>query len=155
MYYVVCAAALTGIVTSLLVGLYGTARIVMGAARDWLLPPVLATIYPRTQTHMTLACKGSRPSESCRAKVPHPTAQAHWGGTAGNAAKRGWEQAPLQLILLPVLCAATLAMLVSFDTLSDLVCLGTVLVLWLVANALLFRRYYPGLPRLRPRPGRD
>jgi APA family basic amino acid/polyamine antiporter len=50
MYYVTCIAALTGILTSLLVGLYGTARIVMVAARDWLLPPFLATIYPRTQT---------------------------------------------------------------------------------------------------------
>lgn len=50
MYYVTCVAALNGTFTALLVGLYGMSRIVMVAARDWLIPPFLATIYPRTQT---------------------------------------------------------------------------------------------------------
>ncbi|GAB4822126.1 hypothetical protein N2152v2_009172 [Parachlorella kessleri] len=106
MYYVVCVTALLGILTACLVGLYGCARIVMVAARDWLLPPFLATINPRTQT-------------------------------------------PLVAQLLIGVVVAILALLVTFDTLSDLVSLGTVLVMWMVGNALLFRRYFPGLPRLR------
>ncbi len=50
MYYVTCLAALSGTVVAMLVGLFGAARLVMTAARDWLIPPFLATIYPRTQT---------------------------------------------------------------------------------------------------------
>ena len=49
----------------------------------------------------------------------------------------------------PLCPAAALALLVTFETLSDLVSLGTVVVMWIVGNALLFRRYFPGLPRLR------
>ncbi|GAB4822125.1 hypothetical protein N2152v2_009171 [Parachlorella kessleri] len=106
MYYIVCVTAILGIMASILVGLYGSSRIVMVAARDWLLPPFLATIYPRTQT-------------------------------------------PLMAHILVGVVVAILALLVPFETLSDLVSLGTVLVMWMVGNALLFRRYFPGLPRLR------
>ncbi len=44
---------------------------------------------------------------------------------------------------------AVIALFVDYDSLSELVSIGTLLVMCLVANALLFRRYYPGLPRLR------
>lgn len=50
MQYVVALSSLFGIVTGLLVGLYIVSRLVMVAARAWLLPPVLARISPRTQT---------------------------------------------------------------------------------------------------------
>jgi hypothetical protein len=50
MQYIVSLAALFGIVTALTVGLFSLSRIVMAASRDWLLPPFLARISPRTQT---------------------------------------------------------------------------------------------------------
>ncbi len=50
MQYVVCIAALFGILTALTVGLFSLSRVVMAASRDWLLPPFLARISPRTQT---------------------------------------------------------------------------------------------------------
>ena len=50
MQYIVSLAALAGIVTALTVGLFSLSRIVMAASRDWLLPPFLARISPRTQT---------------------------------------------------------------------------------------------------------
>ena len=50
MQYIVSLAALMGIVTALTVGLFSVSRIVMVASRDWLLPPFLARISPRTQT---------------------------------------------------------------------------------------------------------
>eukprot|EP00887_Chlorella_sp_A99_P006247 scaffold3.g6247.t1 len=50
MRFVMAVGALLGIVTALLVGLYSVARIAMAAGRDWLLPPFLARISPRTQT---------------------------------------------------------------------------------------------------------
>lgn len=78
----------------------------MVAARDWLIPPALATIYPRTQT-------------------------------------------PVIATITVGVIAAFIALFVSFGTLSDLVSVCNVLVMWLVANALMFRRYYPGVPRLR------
>ncbi|EFN54400.1 hypothetical protein CHLNCDRAFT_36103 [Chlorella variabilis] len=49
-FYIVSLAALSGIVTALTVGLFSLSRIVMAASRDWLLPPFLARISPRTQT---------------------------------------------------------------------------------------------------------
>ncbi|GAB4822127.1 hypothetical protein N2152v2_009173 [Parachlorella kessleri] len=106
MYYVACLAALSGTVGAMLVGLFGAARICMTAARDWLIPPFLATIYARTQT-------------------------------------------PLIATLVIGIVTALVSLLVRYTTLSDLVSLSTLVVMWLVANALLFRRYYPGLPRLR------
>jgi len=50
MQYIVAAATLLGIVGGLAVGLYSVSRLVMVAAREWLLPPVLARVSPRTQT---------------------------------------------------------------------------------------------------------
>ena len=50
MQYIVSLAALLGILTALTVGLFSVSRIVMVASRDWLLPPFLARISPRTQT---------------------------------------------------------------------------------------------------------
>lgn len=50
MQFIVAIAALLGITTSLLVGLYSVARLAMVGARSWLLPPFLARISPRTQT---------------------------------------------------------------------------------------------------------
>jgi amino acid transporter len=50
MQYIVSLAALAGIVTALTVGLFSLSRIVMAASRDWMLPPFLARISPRTQT---------------------------------------------------------------------------------------------------------
>jgi APA family basic amino acid/polyamine antiporter len=50
MQYIISVAALLGVVTALTVGLFSLSRIVMAAARDWLLPPFLARVSPRTQT---------------------------------------------------------------------------------------------------------
>lgn len=50
MQYFVATTALFGITTCLLVGLFSVSRLVMVAAREWLLPPFLAQISPRTQT---------------------------------------------------------------------------------------------------------
>ena len=50
MQYIVSLAALLGILTALTVGLFSVSRIVMAASREWLLPPFLARISPRTQT---------------------------------------------------------------------------------------------------------
>lgn len=47
---IVPLASLFGIITSLLVGLFTAARLVMVAARAWLLPPFLATVSKRTLT---------------------------------------------------------------------------------------------------------
>ena len=44
------ARCATGIATSLITLLFGASRITMVAARDWLLPPLLARVSPRTQT---------------------------------------------------------------------------------------------------------
>lgn len=50
MKYIVSLAALFGITTSLLVGLFSVARLVMVVAREWLVFPFLANISPRTQS---------------------------------------------------------------------------------------------------------
>lgn len=46
----ISVAALLGTVTAITVGLFSISRIAMTASRDWLLPPILARISPRTQT---------------------------------------------------------------------------------------------------------
>ncbi|KDD75750.1 amino acid permease [Helicosporidium sp. ATCC 50920] len=48
--YLVAVAAILGILTALLVGLYSLSRVVMVCARDWMLPPPLANISVRFQT---------------------------------------------------------------------------------------------------------
>ena len=48
--YLVALGALMGIVTALTVGLFSAARLMMVGARDWLLPPLLSRVSPRTQT---------------------------------------------------------------------------------------------------------
>lgn len=100
MRYIVAIAALTGILTSLLVGLYSVARLIMVAARSWLLPPQLALISPRTQT-------------------------------------------PLFAQLTSGFIISIMALFIDFTFLSQLVSFGTLFALWMVVNALLFRRYYP------------
>ncbi|PSC68357.1 cationic amino acid transporter 1-like [Micractinium conductrix] len=50
MQYFVSVALLCGTVTGLTVGLFSASRIIMAAARDWMLPPCLAKISRRTQT---------------------------------------------------------------------------------------------------------
>lgn len=47
---IVSLAALFGEITALLVGLFTAARLVMVAARAWLLPPILARVSRRTLT---------------------------------------------------------------------------------------------------------
>eukprot|EP00887_Chlorella_sp_A99_P003550 scaffold7.g3550.t1 len=48
--YVSFVANLLGIISSLVVSLFTVSRLVMVASRDWLLPPPLAQISPRTRT---------------------------------------------------------------------------------------------------------
>jgi APA family basic amino acid/polyamine antiporter len=50
MQYMVSLAATLGAIAALSVNLFSLSRIVMAASRDWLLPPFLARISPRTQT---------------------------------------------------------------------------------------------------------
>ncbi|KAI3435769.1 hypothetical protein D9Q98_001827 [Chlorella vulgaris] len=100
MQYIVSLAALFGIVTALTVGLFSLSRIVMAASRDWLLPPFLARISPRTQT-------------------------------------------PLVAQMVFGVIIALLAMLVEVDAATSLVSFGTLITLWMVCNAQLFRRYTP------------
>jgi len=100
MQYVVAIAALLGITTSLLVGLYSVARLAMVAARTWLLPPQLARISPRTQTPVI-------------------------------------AQMTLGIII------ALIALLGNFTQLSELASLGALFAMWMVSNAVLYRRYYP------------
>ncbi|KAI7844490.1 hypothetical protein COHA_001949, partial [Chlorella ohadii] len=50
MQYIVSVAALCGVLTSLVVGMFSISRIVMSASRDAMLPPVLARVSRRTQT---------------------------------------------------------------------------------------------------------
>lgn len=50
MQYIFAIGSCFTIVTTLMVGLYSGARVLMVGAREWLLPPVLADISPRTQT---------------------------------------------------------------------------------------------------------
>ncbi len=49
MKYIFAVGAMINIMTSLLVSLYITARLMMVGAREWLLPPVLATVSVRTR----------------------------------------------------------------------------------------------------------
>jgi amino acid transporter len=100
MQYIVAIAALLGITTSLLVGLYSVARLAMVAARTWLLPPPLARISPRTQTPII-------------------------------------AQMTLGVII------AIIAMVGTFNRLSELASLGALFAMWMVSNAVLYRRYYP------------
>lgn len=50
MQYIFAIGSCFTIATTLIVGLYSGARVLMVGAREWLLPPVLANISPRTQT---------------------------------------------------------------------------------------------------------
>jgi amino acid transporter len=100
MQYVVAIAALLGITTSLLVGLYSVARLAMVAARTWLLPPPLARISPRTQTPVI-------------------------------------AQMTLGVIISLIALAGT------FNRLSEVASLGALFAMWMVSNAVLYRRYYP------------
>jgi len=50
MQYIVALGACFTITTTLLVGMYSLARVAMVGAREWLLPPRLSNISPRTQT---------------------------------------------------------------------------------------------------------
>ena len=102
MQYIVAIAALLGITTSLLVGLYSVARLAMVAARSWLLPPPLARISPRTQTPVI-------------------------------------AQMTLGVII------AVIAMVGTFNRLSELASLGALFAMWMVSNAVLYRRYYPSV----------
>ncbi|KAL4419847.1 hypothetical protein ABPG75_006945 [Micractinium tetrahymenae] len=100
MQYVVSVAALLGTVTSITVGLFSISRIAMTASRDWLLPPFLARISPRTQTPVFA-----------------------------------------QLTLGAVV--AVIGMVVPTDNATPMVSFGTLLALFLVCNAQLYRRYLP------------
>lgn len=48
--YIVALGALMGIITTTLVGMYGTSRIITGVARDHLIPPFLAHVGGRMKT---------------------------------------------------------------------------------------------------------
>lgn len=48
--YIVAVGALMGIITTTLVGMYGTSRIITGVARDHLIPPFLAHVGGRMKT---------------------------------------------------------------------------------------------------------
>ncbi|KAI8474786.1 MAG: cationic amino acid transporter [Monoraphidium minutum] len=48
--YIVALGALMGIITTTLVGMYGTSRVITGVARDHLIPPFLAHVGGRAQT---------------------------------------------------------------------------------------------------------
>jgi amino acid transporter len=133
MQCIVAVAALIGIVTTLTVGLYSLSRVVMAASRDWLLPPFLARISPRTHTPLV--------------------AQLVFGVIIGglgvlNLMSVHTEFAPCSAANLPCCpCsswpAALLAMLVEVDAATSLVAFGTLVTLWMVCNVQLFRRYYP------------
>ena len=59
MQYVFAVGSCFTIFTTLLVGLYSAARLLMVGAREWMLPPILANISPRTQTPVIAqACIG-------------------------------------------------------------------------------------------------
>ncbi|EFN53780.1 hypothetical protein CHLNCDRAFT_58448 [Chlorella variabilis] len=100
MQYVTSVAALLGIVAALIVGLFSVSRVVMAASRDWLLPPFLARVSPRTQTPV------------------------------------------LAQTVLAVVIAVS-GMVVDNNNLQPLVSFGTLMALWLVCNAMLYRRYVP------------
>ncbi|KAI7840220.1 hypothetical protein COHA_006002 [Chlorella ohadii] len=102
MQYILAVATLMGIVTALTVGLFSASRIVMSAARDWLLPPFLAIISPRTQTPLVA-----------------------------------------QMVLGVIIAA--LAMTIETEMATAMVSFGTLVALWLVCNAQMFRRYWPGV----------
>ena len=88
--------------TSLLVGLYITSRLVMVGAREWLLPPMLANVSTRTQT-------------------------------------------PVAAQLLTGAIAAIVCLFVSLELLVGLAGFAYVLVLLIVANVYLARRYWPSV----------
>lgn len=157
----------------------------MVAARDWLLPPFLATIYPRTQTPVVAqlvfgvitgahsmpdvllsgwltgysarsaalnlglgctCCAGACCAGACCA-VPLPTLKHGPAASPRRHPPPSPTRSALHRARPP--SAAALALACTFTTLSDLVSIATLLVTFMVANALLFRRYFPGLPRLR------
>ena len=100
MQYIVSLAALFGTVSSLLVGLYSVARLIMSVAREWLLPPHLARIALRTGT-------------------------------------------PILAQLTVGIAVGILALIFPVDELAELASFGAILGMILVANAVLFHRYYP------------
>ena len=100
MQYIVSLAALFGTVSSLLVGLYSVARLIMSVAREWLLPPHLARISTRIGT-------------------------------------------PVIAQFVVGAIVALVALNVSFIILADIASFASILVMIFVANAVLFRRYYP------------
>ena len=141
MQYVVSLAVLLGAVTALTVGLFSASRIVMAAARDWLLPPFLARISPRTQTPLLAQMVlGVIIGRGCGRVVL--VAPGCW--LAGRApAPLPQHPAPSAPPPAPSLPSAVLAMLVEVDAATALVSFGTLIVLWMVCNAQMFRRYYP------------
>ena len=54
--YLISVIGILAVAAGILVGLFSLARLVMVIARDWLLPPVLSSVYPRTQTPLVAQC---------------------------------------------------------------------------------------------------
>ena len=147
MQYVISLAALLGIVTALTVGLFSVSRIVMTAARDWLLPPVLARISPRTQTpliaQMTFGVLiggwvwvGGWVGGRERGCVP-------WLPAGHACLARRMASPSTSLPPTPARRAALLALFVEVTSATALVSFGTLVSLWVVCNAQLWRRYWP------------
>jgi hypothetical protein len=78
--YLISVSGLMAGIAGELVGLFSLARLVMVISRDWLLPPVLAGVYPRTQTPIVAQCSvGAIVGESA------PVHERHAGMLAGPA----------------------------------------------------------------------
>lgn len=180
MQYIVSVGALLGSTAALIVGLFSVSRVVMAASRDWLLPPFLARISPRTQTPViaqlvlgfvicepgawglrqllhapatSLHVSASLPClacSACGAAASRRRCLRALVGTALALAPRlqapcGANRPALTSALTPPPSAAIIGMVVNNNAMVPLVSFGTLSALWLVVNAMLYRRYTPGV----------
>jgi amino acid transporter len=156
---VVAAGALAGIVTSLLVTLFGQVRLWMTLGRERLVPVSIV------RRRYAVACPGGAPPASCAAKSC--SCMLLHGGLRGcviapcvllssQSQRGGWSAVgcvqahvhertatPLLATVITAVTAGLFALLVDLEALADLVSIGALTVFFLVALACLWRRYVP------------
>ena len=129
---VIGAGASLGILTSLMVAMLGQARYLCVIGRSGVMPAWLARVNPRTATPVNAsAFLGERGSARSSSSI--------WHSDAGDGGRR------LTCIASHAgVFTAALALFTELDILLNLVCIGTLFVFYMVANAVVYRRYVGG-----------
>ncbi|KAL6906107.1 hypothetical protein ACP4OV_003708 [Aristida adscensionis] len=154
---VIGGGASLGILTSLMVAMLGQARYLCVIGRSGVMPAWLARVHPRTATPVNASAFLGKFATHDSKEVAFPPLASGIGAPllSSMAGSVSASDGPAILRRRAGLFTAALALFTELDILLNLVCIGTLFVFYMVANAVVYRRYVgaAGDAPLGPVPG--